>query len=376
MQRIQKEIILKDLKKKLVFIVGPRQVGKTWLSKEIMKEYKNPLYLSYDSLKDRKTIKSEIWPSNTDLIVFDEIHKMPKWKTYLKGIFDTKKDDLYILITGSASMNAHRNAGDSMAGRFRLHHLMPISIKELKLDNLLREGSVNKLTDIGGFPEPYFSKSKDESLLWLNSYADTLLREDIFDFKYIDNFKAIKDVFELIRTKVGSPISYSSIAENVGISSATVKSYISILESLYIIFLIKPYTKKVHRSILKEPKVYFYNTGFVQGDEGVKFENMIAVSLLKHAHAQTDETGKVTILATLRNKQKNEVDFVLVENEEVKEMVEVKLSESKLSEGLKYFNSKYGWKGYQVVRDLRYALEPIPNMQIVKAEEYLKTLYI
>ena len=101
----------------------------------------------------------------------------------------------------------------------------------------------------------------------------------------------MRGVFDRLRSSVGSVISYKSIAEDLGISPITVKRYIQLLEALYIIFQVKPYSKKISRSILKEPKVYFYDNGLVDGDEGVKFENFIAVSLLTQNTYSQDVFG-------------------------------------------------------------------------------------
>ncbi len=131
MERAQASYILKDLKKKMVFLIGPRQVGKTWLAKRISEEYEKPMYLNYDRLEDRKLIKDEAWPETADLLIFDEIHKMPEWKNYVKGIYDTKPQTLHLLVTGSARLDTFRQAGDSLAGRFFRHRLFPLSYKEL-----------------------------------------------------------------------------------------------------------------------------------------------------------------------------------------------------------------------------------------------------
>jgi predicted AAA+ superfamily ATPase len=171
MQRSIRKQILEDLKKKIVFIVGPRQVGKTWLAKDIMHAYKNPLYLNYDNLEHRNTIKNYGWLSDVDLVVFDELHKMPKWKTYIKGVFDTKRDGLHILVTGSARMDAFRKAGDSLAGRFFVHHLLPFSLAEIdkvidtnteRIESELN--SLDLLLERSGFPEPLLATDGEEAV--------------------------------------------------------------------------------------------------------------------------------------------------------------------------------------------------------------------
>ena len=374
MQRSQKSKILNDLKKKLVFIVGPRQVGKTWLSKEIMKEYKTPLYFSYDSIKDRNIIKNESWGEDTDLIVLDEIHKMRDWKNYLKGVYDTKNSNLHILVTGSARLDVFKNAGDSMAGRYRTHHLLPIDYKEVFYSKLEKKININKLMERGGFPEPLLSVSENDRRVWRNLYNDSLIKEDVLSIKSIENINAIRHVFDLLRYKVGSPISYKSIAEDIGISPVTVKSYIAILEALYVIFIIKPYSKKIKRSILKEPKVYFYDNGLVIGEEGIQFENMLAISLQKYAHNTSDETGIKTKIYTLRNKQRNEIDFLIVKDDLPYLAIEAKLSDDKYSDNLKYFKDNYNIDGVQVVKNLKHNSTIKGYGKVEKAEDFLKSL--
>jgi len=270
MNRQQIYQIKKDLTKKIVFLVGPRQVGKTWLAKKISEDYKKTVYLNYDRLEDRLIIEKEQWLENTELLILDELHKMKGWKNYLKGVYDTKTDNLKILVTGSARLEVFRQTGDSLAGRFFVHHLMPLSLAELKQAGI--SDDIDKLIVRGGFPEPYLAEDEVEANRWRTQYADSLIRTDVLDFDKINDYKAIKMVFELLRRKVSSPISYNSIAEDVGISPVTVKKYISVLESLYIVFRVTPYSKKIARSILKEPKIYFYDNGLVVGAEGVVFK--------------------------------------------------------------------------------------------------------
>lgn len=375
MQRKQTEQIIKDLNKKMVFLVGPRQVGKTWLSKEIGKKFSHVAYLNYDRAEDREIIRKEIWPRNTELLILDELHKMKDWKNYLKGVFDTKKDYLKILVTGSARLNTFRQTGDSLAGRFFIHRLLPFSLAELKSVKEIDQNDIEKLIERGGFPEPYLADNSEEADRWRSQYIDGLIRTDILDFETIHNFRAVQMTLDLLRRRVGSPISLASIAEDVQVSPATVKKYIDIFESLFIVFRITPYSRNIARSILKEPKIYFFDNGLVEGDNGARFENFAAVSFLKHLWAKSDVTGKNCELKYLRTKEGKEVDFALVENGEVVELVETKYRDGDLSPALRYFANKYQIKGTQVVKELKRE-KSFSRIDIVAAESYFKNLFL
>ncbi|KKR70133.1 MAG: hypothetical protein UU13_C0013G0013 [Candidatus Nomurabacteria bacterium GW2011_GWB1_40_7] len=370
-RNIYKNILL-DLKKKMVFIVGPRQVGKTWLSKQILKEYKNPIYLNYDNSDHREIIKKQSWLPDVDLIIFDEIHKMSKWKNYLKGVYDTKIESTHILVTGSARMDAFKKVGDSLAGRFYMYHLLPFTlaeIKEVKFDN-----SIKFLLERGGFPEPLLSPNQKEADRWRSLYTESLLGQDVLEFQDIDKVNAIRQVYQLLKGKIGSPLSYSSLARDIGVSSATVKKYIGILEALYIIFIIKPYTHKISRSILKEPKIYFFDYGLIN-DLGARFENFVALALYKHTILKGDLSGKPYSLGFLKTKEKKEVDFTLADDQNnLIEIIEAKVSDSSASKTLEYFAKKYKVKGTQVVYNLNTEHISSKGVYIKNAEKYLENL--
>ena len=276
MERLQTEKILKDLDEKIVFIVSPRQVGKTWLANEVGKRFASTVYLNYDHVQDREIIREEGWRASTDLLILDELHKMSGWKNYLKGVFDTKSPRLRIIVTGSARLDAFRQAGDSLAGRFYFHRLLPFSLREL--GDWEKGRALELLLDRGGFPEPLFAENGDEAARWRKQYADGLIRSDILDFETIHDMRAIKLLLELLQTRVGSPVSFTSLARDVGISPSTVLKYVQILEALYIAFRVTPYSHNIARSLLKEPKLYFFDSGMVKGDAGAKLENTVAVS--------------------------------------------------------------------------------------------------
>ena len=210
MKRRQTALILRDLTQKMVLLAGPRQVGKTFIAKQILKEYIKPVYLNYDSVQDKSIIENQAWLLSTDLIVFDEIHKMSDWKNYLKGIYDTKPDHTHILVTGSARLEVYNQLGDSLAGRYFLHRLLPLSVAELT--QLKQPFEFDFLLEQGGFPEPFLASNKVEANRWrFGNISIALLATDVFEFDKVQNIKALRLIFELLRTKVGSPVSYLSI---------------------------------------------------------------------------------------------------------------------------------------------------------------------
>ncbi|MDO8886503.1 ATP-binding protein [Candidatus Oleimmundimicrobium sp.] len=373
MYRKQIESIIKDLNKKIVFIVGPRQVGKTWLALEIGKRFDNTTYLNYDSFEDSQIIKDESWLQSTELLILDELHKMPGWKSYLKGVFDTKPKNLKILVTGSARLDTFRQTGDSLAGRFFIHRLLPFSISELQEDPISND--IERFIQRGGFPEPFLSEDKIDVKRWRNQYIDGLIRTDILDFERIHDLRTMQMVFELLRRRVGSPVSYASIAGDVNASPTTINKYVQILEALYIIFKVTPYSRNIARSVLKEPKIYFFDNGLVIGDDGAKFENFIALSLLKHVFGKIDYEGENFELKYLRTKDGKEVDFCLANNDQIVEVIEAKTRDSNISKNLKYFCEKYHLKGTQIAKELKRE-RTIGKIDIRKAHSYLKELFL
>lgn len=361
-------IIVEDLKKKLVILVGPRQVGKTWLAKKIMPHYKRPLYLNYDNQKDKTIITNQSWLHSTDLLIFDELHKMPQWKNYMKGVYDTRPESLHILLTESARLGTFRHNGDSLLGPFFIHHLLPFCPSEIK------DMPLDKFLERGGFPEPILAESPIDAKRWRNQYLEGIIRDDILDFENVHNFKTLKTLLEMLRQRVGSPLSFNSVAKDLQVAPNTVKKYIGIFESLFIIFRITPYSKNIARSLLKEPKIYFFDTGLVKGDDGLRFENLAAVSLLKHCYTSKDVIGENHYLHYLRTKDGREVDFCIVDDDRISYIAEAKLQDGQSSKSLHYFKEKYDLKAVQLTAYLRneYIKDGI---EIVNGERFLRELY-
>ncbi len=359
----------------MVIITGPRQVGKTYLSKEIMKEFPSPQYLNHDNENDRRIIIRRSWRLNTGLLVFDEIHKMNNWKVFLKGTFDSRTEGQTILVTGSSRLETYRQAGESLAGRYLHLRLLPLSVKELS-DDLTPFDALEKLNRFGGFPEPFLSDSEEDASRWRNQYYSDLIREDIFYFSRIQEFKAMRELVELLRYRVGSSISFMSLAEDLQISPNTVKKYISILESLYIIFLIRPYHKNIARSILREPKVYFYDSGFVKSNEGVRLENTCALCLLKYVHYLYDAHGKHAELNYIRTKDGKEIDFVIVMEGTPHKLIEVKLSDKTPTRSMHYFAGQFAnTQNIHLVHHLHQE-EHVAGLDILRASNWLAGLNV
>jgi predicted AAA+ superfamily ATPase len=338
-----------------------------------VKEFRNAQYLNYDHFDDARIISNQTWSLDADLLVLDEIHKMKDWKRFVKGVYDTRPTGQSILITGSARLDTFRQTGESLAGRYFPYRLHPISVREVK-DSFSPREALSLLNRLGGFPEPFLSGSDSEAARWRNQYYTDLIREDILEFSRIHEIKAIRLLVEMLRERVGSPLSYTSIAEDLQIAPNTVRKYIDILESLCIIFLVRPFHTNIARAILKEPKAYFFDSGYVKGDEGLKLENTCAVCLLKNVQYLQDTAGEDISLRYIRTRDGREVDFALCKESRITTLIEVKLAENRLSPGLNYFHGRTpDAAAFQLVQNLRQE-ESVNGISVVAAGRWLSTL--
>jgi len=373
MKRYLQEPLLRDLGRKMVLLSGPRQVGKTFMARELMKAFKRSQYLNYDNLDDARIVQGRTWAADADFLVLDEIHKMRAWKNFLKGTVDTRPTGQAILVTGSARLDTFRQSGESLAGRYFPFHLYPLSVKELS-GQVAPAEALRQLNRLGGFPEPFLSGSETEAARWRNQYYSDLVREDILEFSRIQEIRSMRLLIEMLRKRVGSPLSPASLAGDLKVAPNTVRSYIDILESLNIIFAVRPFHANVARAIRKEPKIYFQDSGHVEGDEGDRLENTVAVSLKKHVSWLRDVMGETIGLHYVRTKEKKEVDFALVESGIVTTLIEVKLSDAVPASGLRYLARKIpGAKALQLVQNLRQP-QTIDAIHIVEASSWLASL--
>lgn len=340
MNRYLTPYILDDLQKKMVFIGGPRQVGKTTLSKSLCQnDYADCEYFNWDAIEDRRAILKKHWRSDSPLVIFDELHKYPRWKQWIKGVYDTKSDNQQYLVTGSAKLDVYRRGGDSLMGRYHYWRLHPFTLDELP-SSITPEEGYERLLNIGGFPEPFLLGSEREARRWRRERFDRILREDVRDLEQVREIQTLGLFVDALRERAGSMIAFSNIARDLQISPNTAKNWLALVERLYIAFSITPLTKNVLRAIQKPKKVFFYDNADVLNKNGAALENLVASHLLKRLHFIEDYFGHRCELHYIRDKDGREVDFAVVIDGQLDELIEVKSQDTQISTSLKYFTKK------------------------------------
>lgn len=331
--------IIKDLKKKMVFLGGARQVGKTTLVKDLLKENYEGKYFNWDRLADQKGILSESWNDEEKLIIFDEIHKYPKWKNLIKGFYDTQNEKHSFLVSGSARLDVYRRGGDSLLGRYHYWRLHPFTMDEAP-KKMTKQVVFKRLMEVGGFPEPFFDNDDREARRWREERYERIIKDDIRDLEHVKDIQSMSLLLQLLRERVGGLIVVSNLAKDLQVSPITVAKWIEIFERMYLIFTLRPYSKNLPRSLTKPFKVYFFDNADVIGDEGVRFENLVAAHLLKKCHFNQDYTGEKWELGFLRDKEQHEVDFIIIRDGKIQQLIETKWAEEQLSSSLIYFGEK------------------------------------
>lgn len=351
MDRYIKSSSCADLARKIVIIMGPRQSGKTTLAKSLCSSRD---YYNYDTLNDRQAISDQSWDRDKELIIFDELHKMREWKRWLKGIYDTQGIPPQLLVTGSAKLNTFKKGGDSLAGRYFQFRLHPFDLKELvRFLKETPEKLFEQLWHCSGFPEPYLNGSATYYKRWRATHIDIILRQDLIDLYTVHDLNAIENLILLLKSRVGSSVSYSNLARDLQKDVNTVKRWLLMLEDLYIIYRVTPYSKKISRSLLKEPKFYFYDHCYAENGDAAKLENIVANALLKELHYIYDTRGESVALHYLRTKDGRELDFLVCIDHQPSHMIEIKLSDGKPAKSFQHF-AKFlpGAKKLQLVKKI------------------------
>lgn len=312
-------------------------MGKTTLAKAILESSeRGGRYFNWDYDDDRRDILKKRWHDEDELLVFDELHKYPRWKSWLKGIYDVSHDRHRFLVTGSARLDVYRRGGDSLMGRYHYWRLHPFTLDESPAEITPKE-AYNRLMTVGGFPEPFLNGDEREARRWRKERFDRILREDIRDLEPIRNIQLLGLFLDALRHRTGGLITISNLAGEIQISPKTAKAWLELLERMYLVFPVWPYTRSLPRAILKPPKVYFFDNADVIGDEGARFENLVATHLLKKLHYIEDFEGHRCELRYIRDKEGREIDFVVVKDGEIEELIEVKVAEENVTKQLRYY---------------------------------------
>jgi predicted AAA+ superfamily ATPase len=381
------EAVYEDLREKMVFIGGARQVGKTTFAVDLLgKRFKSPAYFNWDNRSDRREIMAARWPGDADLVILDEIHKLRGWKNLVKGEYDKLKDRYRFLVTGSARLDIVRRGGDSLQGRYHYYRLYPFSVAEMRGSandvKIFEEIPVGQdipipefeaLLDFGGFPEPLFHQNARFLRRWHNEKIERMFRDDITSIEQVRDLGRMKFLSDLLPERVGSLFSTNAVREDLEVGFKAVSNWVTILESFYYHFRIRPFVHRWIRSIKKEPKLYLWDWSEV-GELGPRFENLIAGHLLKLCHFLYDRDGLKAELSFLRDVDKKEVDFLVTVDRKPWFAVETKLADENVSPDLEYFREKLKIPfAYQVLRKSGIH-RLIQGVHVISADRFLAGL--
>ncbi|MGD8524418.1 MAG: ATP-binding protein [Desulfobacterales bacterium] len=328
-----------DLKDKMVFVGGPRQVGKTTFALSFLPEpsERHPAYLNWDNISDRRVLLSGELPPEEKFIIFDEIHKFARWRNLVKGFYDTKKSQISFIITGSARLDYYSKGGDSLHGRYHYYRLHPFSL--LELNTRPTRNDFETLLKFGGFPEPCLKADERFWRRWQRERIHRVIYEDIRDLENIKEISLLELLAEELPHRVGAPLSVKKIKELLQVAHETVERWLNIFERMYYCFRIPPYGPRRVRAVKKEQKLYLWDWSTI-ADPGPRFENFIAAQLLKYCHFIEDTEGFRMDLRFLRDTDKREIDFVVLKDNQPLFAVECKTGEKDINPALHYFRER------------------------------------
>jgi len=352
--RYLESFIRADLKEKMAFLAGPRQVGKTTLARSLLDQFGTGVYLNWDNRDDRREIRAARWPGGRALVVLDELHKWRSWKSWIKGEYDKHGDRLRFLVTGSARMDIYRRSGDSLQGRYHHYRLHPLSYAELEsqgnpsppepgrelwIPSRGSQDAVGALMEFGGFPEPLLARSPRTLRRWQKERLERFFREDVRDLEAVRDLASLQILADLLPERVGSPLSLNALREDLEVSHRALTGWMEVLDRLYHVFRVRPFLSKRIRALKKMPKAYLWDSSLVP-EIGPRFENLLALHLLKLCHFLEDRDGYKAELCYLRDRAGREVDFLVLLDQKAWFCVEAKVSETSIDPALLYFRDR------------------------------------
>ena len=357
--RIYDSLLIEHLanNRQMAFVSGPRQVGKTTTCRNHADTYVN-----WDNIDDRELFLTG--PANLvdqlglnrlsntiPVALFDELHKYPRWKQFLKGFFDTYADQVRITVTGSSRMDVYRRGGDSLMGRYFLYRMHPFSIAEILRQDLpdakrivhqprkIRTVDFEALWHHGGYPEPFLKRDSRFSRRWQSLRLEQLVREDIRDLTQIHQIDQLELLVKLLSNRSAHQLIYGNLAKEVRVSIDTVRRWVDVLCNLHLGFMVRPWFRNVSRSLRKEPKWFLRDWSSIE-DVGDKAETFVACHLLKAVEGWNDMGLGKFELGYLRDKEKREVDFLVVRGGKPWFLTEVKHHEESMSPALEFYQDQ------------------------------------
>jgi hypothetical protein len=336
-RRYLQSAIQRALERRMAFVGGPRQVGKTTLALSLLGQgagETHAAYLNWDDPRDAARLRRHELPAGQRLLVLDEVHKYARWRNFVKGTYDKEKSRRRIVVTGSARLDYYRKGGDSLAGRYRYFRLHPFSLRELNATPA--RSDLEALLAFGGFPKPLLQQDAREHRLWQRERIARVVREDLRDLEHVREVSLVEQLVDLLPERVGSPLSVKSLREDLQVDHKTIERWLSILENLYVCFRIAPFGTPRIRAVKKSRKLYLWDWSATP-EGGARFENLVASQLLKYCHFLEDTEGHAMELRFVRDTDLREIDFVVLRDRKPLFAVECKSGDRGIAPAIPYF---------------------------------------